>query len=109
MRAILCHGWGGPEDLTLGDAPPPPITPDGVRIAARATGVNFADTLMIRGHYQRKPDFPFSPGLETAGVVTEVGAAVTRLKPGDRVVSALMWGGFAEEVMAPVRARLGVV
>lgn len=103
MRAILCHGWGGPEDLTLGEAPPPPITPDGVRIAARATGVNFADTLMIRGQYQRKPDFPFSPGLETAGVVTEVGAAVTRLKPGDRVVSALMWGGFAEEVVAEER------
>ncbi|MHA1113995.1 MAG: NADPH:quinone oxidoreductase family protein, partial [Alphaproteobacteria bacterium] len=108
MRAIRCHGLGDPEALILEDIPPPPIIADGVRIAARATGVNFADTLMIRGQYQRKPEMPFSPGMETAGVVTEVGADVTRIKPGDRVVAALTSGGFAEEVIIEERFTFAI-
>lgn len=66
-----------------------------------AAGVNFPDTLMVAGKYQVKPPFPFSPGMECAGVVAAVGDAVTEVKPGDRVMAMPGHGGMAEEVMAP--------
>jgi NADPH2:quinone reductase len=72
-----------------------------VRIAVQAAGVNFADTLIIAGNYQIKPQPPFSPGFEVAGRVVECGAGVTRCRPGDRVMAVLDYGGFAEEVVAP--------
>jgi NADPH2:quinone reductase len=66
----------------------------------KAAGVNFPDTLIIQGKYQFKPEPPFSPGGEVAGVVKEIGEGVTRVKPGDRVIAASTYGGFAEEMMA---------
>ena len=67
MRAVLCKAWGSPETLEIGELPEPELGEDGVRIRVRAAGVNFADTLMIRGEYQEKPSFPFAPGLEESG------------------------------------------
>jgi NADPH:quinone reductase len=99
MRAVLCKAWGDPSTLTLEEVPPPAMKPGCVRIAVHAAGVNFADTLIIAGKYQEKPAFPFSPGLECAGVVTEVAPGVTSCKPGDRVMSFHGTGGFAEEVV----------
>ena len=61
----------------------------------------FPDLLLVQGLYQLKPPLPFSPGLEVAGEVVEVGAGATGLEVGQRVVSTLMWGGFAEEVVVP--------
>jgi len=58
----------------------------------------FPDTLIIQGKYQFKPELPFSPGGEVAGVVKEVGDGVTRVKRGDRVIAFNTWGGFAEEI-----------
>jgi NADPH2:quinone reductase len=55
---------------------------------------------MVRGQYQTRPDFPFSPGLETAGVIAGCGAGVTRLAPGDRVMALLDYGGMAEQAVA---------
>ena len=66
-----------------------------------AAGLNFPDTLMVAGKYQVKPPFPFSPGMECAGVVTAVGEGVTEIKAGDRVMSMPGHGGMAEEVIAP--------
>ena len=64
MRAMLCHAWGPVEGLRLGEAPSP-IPADGeVVIAVRAAGINYADAIMVAGHYQTKPPLPFSPGLE---------------------------------------------
>jgi NADPH2:quinone reductase len=100
MRAVLCNQWGGPERLTLGDAPPPVPAAGEVLIAVAAAGVNFADTLIIAGQYQEKPPFPFSPGMEVAGVVEAVGGGVTRVAPGARVIGLTGWGGFAEKVVA---------
>ena len=100
MRAVLCTAWGGPDDLTLGQAEPPAPGPDEVLIAVAAAGVNFADSLMIAGQYQEKPPFPFSPGLEVAGEVQAVGARVTRVKAGDRVLGLTDWGGYAEAAVA---------
>ena len=101
MKAILCKTWGGPESLILEEVPSPVVGPSEVRIAVHACGVNFADTLMIAGHYQVKPPFPFSPGLEVAGHILDVGESVTHLKVGTRVVALCGYGGFAEEVIAP--------
>jgi NADPH:quinone reductase len=62
--------------------------------------VNYADSIMVAGKYQTRPPFPFSPGLETAGVVARAGAAATRFKAGDRVMATLGWGGLAEQAVA---------
>ena len=79
-----------------------------VRIAVRACGVNFPDILMIQGLYQLKPPFPFSPGLEVAGDIIEAADDVERLAVGDRVFATMMYGGFAEEVVAPAATVLPI-
>jgi NADPH2:quinone reductase len=99
MRAVLCKELGGPEKLVIEDVPPPPIRPGTVRIAIHAAGVNFADTLLISGQYQDRPPLPFIPGMEAAGVVSELGAGVTHLKVGDRVLSSVGRGAYAQEVV----------
>ena len=101
MRAVICRDWGSIDRLTLGDAPAPLPAPDEVLITVKATGVNYADSLLVAGRYQTKPELPFSPGLETAGVVAACGADVTRFKPGDRVMAILPYGGLAELAVAP--------
>lgn len=101
MRAILCHAWGPVEFLRLGDAPAPVPGDADVVIAVKATGINYADAIMVAGQYQTKPAFPFSPGLETAGIVATCGSAVTRFRPGDRVMAILAHGGLAELAVAP--------
>lgn len=100
MRAVVCREWCDVDLLRVEDVPPPALTPDGVRIAIHAAGVNFADTLIVKGEYQERPPFPFSPGMEAAGVVLEVGERVQRIRPGQRVLAFLDYGGFAEEVVA---------
>ena len=100
MRAMICRAWGAPSQLHLEDVAPPQPADDQVRIKVSASCVNFADTIMIQGHYQTRPDFPFAPGLEACGEVLECGSAVTRFKPGDRVMALLGYGGFAEQALA---------
>jgi len=102
MRAVICRAWGAVEDLTIEDVPAPAPAADEVLIDVRVTSVNYADSLMVAGKYQTRPSFPFSPGLETAGVVARCGADVTRFKPGDRVMATLSWGGLAEQAVAKV-------
>lgn len=99
MRAVLCKEWGGPEKLIVEDVPSPPIRDGAVRIAVHAAGINFADLLLISGQYQEKPAFPFTPGMEASGTVTEVGAGVSSLKAGDRVMALTGTGAYAEEVV----------
>jgi len=100
MKAVLCRAWGGPESLTLEEVPLPEPAPDQVLIDVAAAGVNFADTLMIAGKYQEKPPFPFSPGLEIAGTVRALGANVSGLAEGQRVMALTDWGGYAEAALA---------
>ncbi len=99
MRAALCKEWGGPEKLVVEDVPSPPLCAGAVRLAVHAAGINFADLLLIAGQYQEKPPFPFTPGMECAGVVTEVGAGVANLKAGDRVMALTGTGAYAEEIV----------
>ena len=76
MQAVRCREWGPPDVLRLEKVVPRELAPSDVRIRVRAAGVNFADSLMVGGTYQVKPPFPFTPGLETAGEIVEVGSAV---------------------------------
>ncbi len=100
MRAVLCHRWGGPSDLTLSEVETPVPGPGEVLIAVRAAGLNFADTLMIAGKYQEKPPFPFAPGLEAAGVVESLGPGVEGPAPGTRVLALCDRGAYAEHLVA---------
>ena len=100
MRAVICRAWGAVDDLTVEDVAAPKPGPGQVVIDVKATGVNYADSIMVAGRYQTKPSLPFSPGLETAGVVARCGDGVTRYRPGDRVMAILAHGGFAEQAVA---------
>lgn len=102
MKAVLCKQYGPPSQLVVEDVPSPHPGAGQVAIAVHACGVNFPDTLIIEGKYQFKPELPFSPGAEVAGVVKEVGPGVTRFQAGDRVIAATTWGGYAQEVLAQV-------
>lgn len=101
MKAVLCKEFGTPDKLVVEEVDSPKVTGGEVKIKVRACGVNFPDVLMIQGLYQVKPPFPFSPGLEVAGDVIEVGAGVDHVNVGDRVIATLQYGGFAEEVVVP--------
>lgn len=99
MKAILVEELGGPEKLVYRDHKLDSPGSGEVIISVKYAGVNFPDTLIIRGKYQFQPDLPFSPGGEVSGVIKEVGPGVTAFKPGDRIVSGTSWGGFAEEAL----------
>jgi NADPH2:quinone reductase len=99
MKAVLCKEWGMPGTLVVEDVPSPKPASGQVVVSVKACGVNFPDTLIIQGKYQFKPEMPFSPGGEVAGVIKEVGEGVTRVRPGDRVIAFNTWGGFAEEML----------
>lgn len=101
MKAILCTHHGPPEELQLRDVPSPDPGPGEVLVEVRACGVNFPDTLIIRDLYQFKPELPFSPGSDVAGVVKAVGEGVTTHEIGDEVIGMVNWGGFAQEAIAP--------
>jgi NADPH2:quinone reductase len=98
MRAVVCKTYGTPEQLVVEDLPSPQASKGQAVVAVKACGVNFPDTLIIAGKYQFKPEPPFTPGGEVAGVVKEVGEGVTHVKPGDRVIALAPWGGYAAEL-----------
>jgi NADPH2:quinone reductase len=100
MKAVLCKELGPPEKLVVEDVPSLKAGKGQVVVSVKAAGVNFPDTLIIQGKYQFKPEPPFSPGGEVAGVIKEVGEGVAGFKPGDRVIAAATWGGFAQELVA---------
>ena len=100
MKAIVCHEFTGPSALRLEEIADPCPGPGQVRIRVRACGVNFADSLIIRGQYQKQPQLPFSPGFEVSGEVLELGAGVKEIAIGDRVIAMTPYGGYAEQVIA---------
>jgi NADPH2:quinone reductase len=104
MRAVLSHKAGGPETLSVADAPVATPGPGEIRVQMRACGINYPDVLVIQDLYQFKPQRPFTPGGEVAGVVEAVGEGVADFRPGDRVIALLSWGGLAEKVVAPAAA-----
>ncbi|MDF2365886.1 alcohol dehydrogenase catalytic domain-containing protein, partial [Sneathiella sp.] len=73
MKALVCKEFGDPDILVMEDVPEPEVKKGMVKIEVHSVGLNFPDTLMIAGKYQFKPPFPFSPGMESSGIVTAVG------------------------------------
>ena len=102
MRAVRIHELTGPAALRLDDdVPEPTVGPSDVLIEVRCAGVNFPDVLQTYGKYQFKPNPPFSPGGEVAGVVRAIGARVTSIAVGDRVAATVLHGGYAERISVP--------
>jgi len=101
-RRIVCRELGPPERLRLETFASAPLGAEQVRVAIRAAGINFPDILMAAGDYQLKPELPFTPGVEAAGDVAEVGHAVNGVAVGDKVIVRMRHGAYADEaVVAP--------
>ncbi len=94
---------GGPDVLEATPFELPEPGPDEVRVRAESVGCNFFDLLITRGKYQRKPELPFAPGGEAAGVVDAVGSDVDHVSVGDRVLALVEFGGYASHVLAPAK------
>ena len=104
MRAWQVAALGEPVDvMSAVEAPVPRVAPGHLRVRVLATALNFPDVLMVRGHYQVRPDLPFTPGVEVCGEVLEVVGGVAGFAVGDRVVgtTALPHGGLAQECLMP--------
>jgi NADPH:quinone reductase-like Zn-dependent oxidoreductase len=101
MRAVVITKHGGPEVLQVQERPDPPVGPGEVRIAVRAAGVNFADTLARTGLYPDSPKVPCVVGYEVAGEVESVGEGVESFRPGARVLAGTRFNGQAELVTVP--------
>src|SRR5215472_16464241 len=101
MRRLVCRAYGPVDQLTIEDVPEPEPRPGEVVVAVRAAGVNFVDALLVQGLYQIKPPLPFTPGGEIAGEVVEVGAQVSGIARGARVVVSCGLGGFVERLAVP--------
>lgn len=98
MRAVLSKIVGGPDALVVEEVLDPTPMKGEVVIEVKAVGVNFPDTLIIEDKYQFKPQRPFSPGGEVAGVVEAVGEGVKSVRKGDRVIAVPGWGGMVERL-----------
>ncbi|HMN44464.1 MAG TPA: NADPH:quinone oxidoreductase family protein [Povalibacter sp.] len=97
MRAVVLRSYGPPPQIGVEDLPAPQLKPGHVRLKVHAVGFGFPDALQVAGKYQIKPDVPFTPGNETAGVVTEVAPDILHIEPGARVLAMAGTGGLAEE------------
>jgi NADPH:quinone reductase len=105
MKALLCTRYGGPDDLEIQNLPDPRPGPGEALVRVKAAALNFFDTLIIAGKYQYKPQMPFSPSAELAGVVEAVSDGVTSVRPGDRV-AAYVGSGAARGMIAVDASRL---
>ena len=108
MRAVVMDGFGGPEVLRLGEAPRPRPGPGQVLIRVGATSVNRADLQQRAGNYPPPPGESEILGLEVAGVIEELGPDVTGWRAGDRVMTLVGGGGYAEYAIAPASTLMPV-
>jgi len=107
-RAIMVTGRGGPEVLETVTLPLRAPGPGEVRLAVRATGAGGTDLTMRRGRYAFAPPYPFVPGYEALGDVEALGAGVEGVHVGDRVAALVVHGGYAEKIVLPASAVVGV-
>lgn len=101
MKTLRSHGAGGPDTLTLDEVDVPTPSAGQLLVAVKACSINFPDTLIIRDLYQFKPERPFAPGSEIAGIVEAVGEGVSGFAVGDRVLAGIGHGGLAEKALVP--------
>ncbi|MGZ5914193.1 MAG: NADPH:quinone oxidoreductase family protein [Hyphomicrobium sp.] len=108
MKAALCKTLDGPAGIVIGDIAPPTAGPGQAVIAVKAAALNFFDTLITRGKYQVKPELPFSPSGEVAGVVESLGLGVVGFAVGDRVLACVGYGGAREKVAVAADALVPI-
>ena len=101
MRAALVTEFGPPSSLVIEDVPDLVPGPGEVVIEVGAVSINFPDILVVEGTYQNLPPRPFVPGKEAAGRVIAVGEGVDRITVGQRVLTLVEFGGYAEQVVVP--------
>ena len=106
MKAITVEEFGEADVLQYVDAERPAPGGGEALIEVRSAGVNYADTMRRRNQYLEEQDLPFTPGSEVAGTVAEVGEGVDDVSVGDRVVSLLGTGGYAEYAVAPAQGLI---
>ncbi len=106
MKALVQTGNGGPEVLKVLERPDPTVGPGEVRIAVKAAGINFADTMARLGLYPDAPKTPCVMGYEVAGTIETLGEGVTDFAVGDRVMAGIRFGGQAELVTVPADQAL---
>lgn len=103
MKAIVCDEFAPVEQLSYREVEDPQPSEGEVRIVIKAIGVNYPDALLVQGEYQARPERPFTPGSEFAGVVEAVSDDVSTFKPGDRVMGlSPNYGAYAEKICCPV-------
>ncbi|WP_324262460.1 NADPH:quinone oxidoreductase family protein [Altererythrobacter sp. H2] len=108
MKALRTHATGGPETLVLEEIDTPEPGPGQVLVAVKACAINYPDTLMIRDLYQFKPERPYAPGGEIAGVIEALGEGVQGYQIGDRVLAGIGNGGLAEKVCVPANRMFAI-
>lgn len=108
MRAALCTAFGPPETLRIDDLPDPVAGPGQVVLDVSCAALNFFDSLIIQNRYQFKPELPFSPGAECAGVVSAVGPGVDQSWVGRRVAAYAGWGACRERLAVKAEALVPV-
>ena len=106
MRAVVCDRLGDPSVLKIEERPLPEPGPRDIVVKVGAASVNFPDVLTVSGDYQHKPDLPFVPGMEGAGIVHAVGAERLDWKVGDKVIFGIRPGAFAEYVAVTPKGHL---
>jgi len=102
MKAIRAHDWCEPRGLVIDEVQRPEPQPEQILVKVHTASLNFPDLLLIAGKYQVKPDLPFTPGLEVAGTIEQLGDGVDNFQLGQRVIAPVGMGAFAEYAVAPV-------
>lgn len=108
MKAALCKSLDGPAGVVVEEIADPVAGPGEAVVAVRAAALNFFDTLITRGKYQTKPELPFSPSGEIAGVVESVGPGVTGVSVGDRVAASVGYGGARERIAVAAESLIPI-
>ena len=101
MKAIMCKEFAPVESLSWEEVPDPVPEDNEIVVDVKAAGLNYPDNLIVRGLYQFKPELPFSPGHEGAGIVSGVGKKVSSFEVGDKVAFFKGFGAFAEKIVVP--------
>lgn len=106
MRALLSKSTGGPDSLEMTEIANPVAGPDELLINVKACSINFPDFLIIQDMYQVKPERPFAPGSEVAGVIEAVGENVQGWSVGDRIIACTGYGGLVEKLVIPASSAI---
>lgn len=107
MRAFRLHSYDGPTALRLDEIPAPVGDAETAVVEVKAIGINFPDLLLTKGQYQRRPQPPFTPGCEVAGVISWA-PEESGWSAGDRVMAFVWDGAYAESVAVPVRSLVAI-